>query len=239
MTHAPDTARFTDAPFADVDSVLAAASGPAALAELAGEDAVVAMFRSQLPARRPRRFLARKAGIAAIGTIGVLSLGGAAAAATGSLPDAAQDTARSALTKVGVDIPAGKATAPGQVKKGTGDTSATGKGQADKTAKPAKPATPVEPAKDSSTAGNGKGETISSIAHDPALSGAEKGAAVSAAASDGKSHAGRTQPAGGPPSSVPAGPPASSPSDTAPGKTTSATAGPRGATAPGSSGSRP
>lgn len=235
MTHAPDTARFTDAPFDDVDDVLAAASGPAARAELAGEGAAVAMFRSQLPAARPRRLLARKVGIAAIGTIGVLSLGGAAAAATGSLPDAAQDTARSALTKVGVDIPAGKATAPGQVKKGTGDTSATGKGQANKPAKPAKTA---KPAKDSSTASNGKGETISSIAQDPALSGAEKGAAVSAAASDGKSHAGENQPAG-PPSSVPAGPPTSSPSDTAPGKTTSATAGPRGDTAPGSSGSRP
>lgn len=235
MTHASDTTRFTNAPFADVDDVLEAAAGPAGPAELAGEGAAVAMFRSELPGRRPRRFLARKAGIAAIGTIGVLSLGGAAAA-TGSLPDAAQDTARSALTKVGVEIPAGKATAPGQVKKGTDSTSATGKGQADKPAKPAKPATP---AKGSSTGSNGQGETISSIAKDPALSGAEKGAAVSAAASDGKSQAGQNQPAGGPPSSVPAGPPASSPSDTAPGKTTAATAGPRGATAPGNSGSRP
>ena len=230
MTNIADSTRFTDAPFADVDHVLAAANGPAAPGELAGEGAAVAMFRTELPGRRPRRFLASKAGLAALGTVGVLSLGGAAAAATGTLPDSAQDTARDALNKVGVEVPAGKATAPGQVKAATDSTSATGKGKAKKAAKPAK---------SSGTASTGKGATISSIAHDPTLTGVEKGAAVSAAASDGKSHAGENHPAGGPASSVPAGTPTSSPSDTAPGKTTASTAGPRGATAPGNSGNRP
>jgi hypothetical protein len=231
MTNTADTPRFTDTPFADVDDVLAAAGGTAAPAELAGEGAAIAMFRDQLPGHKPRRLLAGKAGLAALGAVGVLCLGGAAAAATGSLPDTAQDTAREALTKVGVEVPAGKATAPGQVKKATDSKAATGKGKAKQDATTATPT-------GSGPASSGKGATISSIARDPNLTGAEKGAAVSAAASDGKSHAGENT-AGGPPSSVPAGPPASSPSDTAPGKTTASTAGPRGATAPGSSGSRP
>ena len=217
MTNTHDTA-----PFTDVDQVLRAAAAPPSPAELAGEASAVSMFRGAIPAasqpgRPSRRRLASRAGLVAAGAFGLFSVG-SAAAATGALPDTAQDAAHTALTKVGVDVPRGKgtATAPGQVKKTTGT----------KAAKPAK----TKGSDSGSTASNGKGATISSIAHDPSLSGAEKGAAVSNAASEGKSHAGEEH---GPPSSVPGGRPAESPSVTAPGKTTASTAGPRGATPPG------
>ena len=226
MTNAPAPVQFSE-----VADVLDAATAPASPAELAGEAAAVASFRTAgvvVQGSSWTRHLRRRAAVAAVGAFGLASMSGVAAAATGSLPDAAQDAARSALTKVGVDVPRGKglATAPGQLKKAekAEKDAATkdAKVKADKAEKVAKDkaAKPEAPP----AAKQGQGGTISSIAKDPTLTGAEKGAAVSGAASDGKSQAGEEH---GPPSSVPAGPPTSSPSDTAPGKTTSATAGPR------------
>ncbi|HVM02787.1 MAG TPA: hypothetical protein VM263_08970, partial [Acidimicrobiales bacterium] len=126
MTNAHRTTTFTT-----VDDVLAAAAAPASPQELGGEAGAVAAFRAAgpAPARRRRGILAGKTAVAAVGALGLLTAGGAAAA-TGSLPDAAQDAAHEALTKVGVDVPRGKgkglATAPGQVKQDKGP--AEGKG---------------------------------------------------------------------------------------------------------------
>lgn len=233
--------------FPDLADVLAAATAPASPAELAGEDAAVTSFRSvqremagsswtRSPAGGVRRLAGRKAALVAAGAFGLMSLSGAAAAA-GSLPDAAQDVAHEALTKVGIDVPRGKglATAPGQLK--------------DKDKGADKPAKADPPA---GTPTTGKGGTISSIAQDPTLTGAEKGAAVSAEASDGKSRAGQQSgkpaatPGGppasvpaGPPPSLPAGPPASTPAVTAPGKAKAATAGAKAPEATPAQGARP
>jgi len=190
--------------------LLAAAAAPASPAELAGEHEAAMAFTAarQVPlAGRPRRILARRGALAAAAAFGLLGVSGAAAAA-GVLPDAAQDVAHTTLTKVGVDVPQGKgrATAPGQLKKA---------GQ---------PATPKadKPAKSGGEEPQGehpdnKGKTISSIARDPNLHGREKGAAVSDAASGGKSHAGDQNPTS--PQAQPAAPSATSPSATSPGVT--------------------
>lgn len=207
---------------AELVPVLAAAAAPPSAAEVAGERAAVAAFSSATAAPavgRSRRVLASRAAVAAIAVFG-LAGASAAAAATGTLPDAAQDAAQKTLTKVGVEVPKGKgkglATAPGQQKKVSG-TSATDH--------------LPEKAKASSKPDTNKGATISSIAKDPTLTGAEKGAAVSDAASGGKSHAGEEHPTSSS-SSVPPGPPADSPGVTAPGRTTASTAGSKAPTSP-------
>lgn len=242
MTNAPDTVVFQE-----VDEVLAAACAPASPAELAGEAAALAAFRAAGPAPvpqggsrtrwwggHPRRIPASRLAIVAVAAFGLLGVSGAAAA-TGSLPGPAQDTARAVLSTVGVEVPRGngRTTAPGQLKDKDQDTDKAARDKAanDGVPRSDEPKVPAETPAAGGATSNGQGATISSIAQDPALTGADKGAAVSDAASDGKSKAGEErsragQPPTGPPSSLPAGPPALSPSDTAPGRTTSATAGP-------------
>ncbi|MEO5678547.1 MAG: hypothetical protein ABIS47_02655 [Acidimicrobiales bacterium] len=228
MLHHTDMPQ-TDAVPPELAPLLAAATDPAFPAELTGEQAAVAAFsataaRPVTPitgaTRPPRRRLAGKA--AALAAVGAFSLAGAtAAAATGSLPDSAQDVAHETLTKVGVDVPQGHgkglATAPGQLKK---DPAAPAKVRGPK---PPKPAHAEDEPKTEDPASKGQGGTISSIARDPSLTGAEKGAAVSDAASGGKSHAGDEHPA----TPKVGGPPPSSPGLTAPGRATASTASPR------------
>jgi len=227
-TDLPDTdLDGTDAVPSGLASFLAAAAAPPTAAELAGEQAAVTAFAAVAVARtptaiRPNRVLARRGALLAVAAFGLAGVGGAAAAATGSLPDGAQDVARTTLTKVGVDVPGGKglATAPGQLK---ADTASTPPRATPAKAKPSKPAKPAKPSQADGTHPDNKGATISGLAHDDDLTGAEKGAAISNAASAGKSHGGEVNPT----KPETAGPSVSSPGVTAPGRTTASTAGPR------------
>jgi len=183
---------------------------------LAAEVDVMAMFRRAHVApvaggRFPmtRRLRSVKMLIAA----GALTVGAAtAAAAAGTLPGAAQDTAANMLAKIGVNVPG-----PNNHSDHHPDT----RGKAEDHS----PAT-TSPTHDTvmSAALPGKGSDISGLATDSATSGLEKGNAVSTEASNGKSRAGTNSapsslPAGppssiprhGPPSSLPAGPPSSVP----------------------------
>lgn len=113
----------------------------------------------------------KTAAAAAMGT-GLLLTGGVAAAATGSLPGAAQDTARDMLAKVGVSVPGADEQAGGHTdQRGTSDSASGGQGGADH-------------------AQSGKGAQISDLAKGDAT-GVDKGALVSGTASDGHSQAGR------------------------------------------------
>lgn len=162
-----------------VRSVLDALAAPTEPGPLPGEVDAVAAFRAQ---HRTRRFSMshltpfRAAVVSAVGA-GVFLTGGVAAAATGSLPGAAQDVAHDVIAALplGFDVPAGE-NAPEQ---------------ADERRPDATEAEPVD-AEDSETevAENGKGEEISELATDEGTSGLDKGMAVSEEASDGKSRAG-------------------------------------------------
>ena len=110
---------------------------------------------------------------------GVLALTSGLAFA-GQLPGAAQDTAHSMLAKVGISVPGpnthagthpdvrGTSSTPSVADQGTSGTPPTGAGKG----------------------GNGKGKTISALAHTTPATGRDKGAVISTAASGGKSHAG-------------------------------------------------
>jgi len=96
-----------DAPpgYAAVATVLQAAAASPRPAELGGEDAARAAFtaaRCVGPAPR-RRHGAR---VAVLVAVGVLCLGGVAAAATGTLPRSVQSAAHDAFGSVGVSVPA-------------------------------------------------------------------------------------------------------------------------------------
>lgn len=121
-----------------------------------------------------------KAALAAAVTGGVLLTGGVAAAATGALPGAAQDTARDMLAHVGVSVP------------GAAEQSA---GHADQRQQPAGTSSGKDDATDQEHAGdstNGKGATISELAKSTPTGGVEHGATVSTAASGAKSKAGES-----------------------------------------------
>jgi hypothetical protein len=97
--------------YAGVAELLGAAVGPAAPDELAGEDAALAAFRSAMSPtpmrasrstpRRPRVGLRFAAAMVVV----VLSLAGAAGAATGTLPDPAQRVVQKVLGVAGVSGP--------------------------------------------------------------------------------------------------------------------------------------
>lgn len=163
--------------------LLQAAAAPAE-GPVAGEEAALAAFRAH-NARPRHRSAGRRSMIrtlttskvAAVALAGGLSLvGGVAAAATGTLPGAAQDTARDMLGHVGVTVP------------GTDDhagTHADTRGGSTHPAAADPAATPTHPS------GAGKGSTISELATTTDATGVDKGALISGTASGGKSHAGR------------------------------------------------
>lgn len=167
-----------------VAALLAAADAPTGHGPMPGEPAALAAFRAANPTTSPRpsrrsRMLSpptpfKTAAAAALGA-GVLVTGSVAAAATGSLPGAAQDTASNMLAHVGVTVPgadehsAGHADEPGstsQTTDGAGDASGSEAGDA------------------------GKGDEVSKMATTTDLTGVDKGAAISTLASGGKSQAG-------------------------------------------------
>jgi hypothetical protein len=155
--------------------LLAAAAAPAER-PVPGEGPVLAAYRDAMalaPASPRSRMQSRTTvKLAAASAIGALSLlgGGYAVAATGSLPGAAQQTAKDALANVGVTVP-GPADAAAEetaTREGgaTAGTAATG------------------------TESSAKGDAVSDLATTTDLEGADKGAAASGPASDGRSKAG-------------------------------------------------
>jgi hypothetical protein len=113
--------------------------------------------------------------IAAASALSALSLvgGGYAVAATGSLPGTAQQTAKDALAQVGVTVP-GPADQAAEV------TAARG-GQ---------PAPTATASAAPTTEASAHGQAVSELATTTELEGVDKGAAISALASDGRSKAG-------------------------------------------------
>jgi hypothetical protein len=186
---APDAA-----PHKRVASLLEAAAAPTEPGPVPGEVEALAAFRaSQDPSRRPSMLSSRstvKAAVAAALGTGVLLTGGVAAAATGTLPGAAQDTASEMLAKVGVEVPgpnehsAGHADQRGPVEDAAGDDTE----ETETTTEDTTDTEGTEP--EDAEKNNGKGEAVSEVAKSDKYTGAEKGAAVSELASGGKSKAG-------------------------------------------------
>jgi hypothetical protein len=162
--------------------LLAAAAAPTEPGPQPGEDAALAAFRAAVPAptRRIRMLPSLKATAIAATATGALMVGGVAAAATGTLPGAASDTARAALARVGVTVagPADASTTHSATH-GSADASA---GTTDSTA-----ATVPSPAATASA----HGKAVSELATTTTLTGRDKGAAISTLASGGKSQAGQ------------------------------------------------
>jgi hypothetical protein len=121
------------------------------------------------------------AAVAATAT-GTRLTGGVAVAATGALPGAAQDTARTMLGTVGVTVP-GPSEAAGSHPASRGKSAASATAAAT-TVPTAAPATTVP----------SKGEAVSQLATTTDLTGRAKGAAISALASEGRSKAGLPHP---------------------------------------------
>ena len=94
-----------DAPpgYAPVAAVLVAAAAPGRPEELAGGPPTLAGSDRSHPPGRPR---ARSLRLVALVGVALVALGGAAAAATGSLPRGAQSIAHDAFGMVGVSVPA-------------------------------------------------------------------------------------------------------------------------------------
>ncbi len=136
--------------------------------------------------------------LAAFGALaGALTLVGGLAAA-GALPGVASDHATDATTSTGVTTPAPNVDAGDHPDGPEGlhasdspaPTTEVDDTEAPDTEAPDTETPDTEAPEPEEDLANGKGATISSIAHDPSLTGREKGAAVSDAASEGKSHAG-------------------------------------------------
>ena len=170
------------APDPRVAAVLAAAAAPTEPGSQPGEAAALAAFRAEAPTpnRRTRMFPSLKAAAVAATATGALLTGGVAMAATGALPGAAQDTARTMLGTVGVTVP-GPADAAGTHPATRGRSAASAAATTVPTAAPA-------------TTAAAKGEAVSQLATTTDATGRDKGAAISALASEGRSKAGLPHP---------------------------------------------
>lgn len=132
---------------------------------IAAAAAIVRSSQTQL-SERPRRSIVRRMKLASALVTAAL-VGATGLAFAGSLPGAAQDIASEMLAKAGINVPGPNGNA--------GDHPAT-RGNSEGTT--------------SEVSTSGKGSEISDLATSTELSGVEKGAAISTAASDGKSQAG-------------------------------------------------
>lgn len=136
-------------------ALLRSASAPAEAGAQPGESAALAAFSATVPVRKMRRTPVRwltetRTRLAIATSAGVLVLGGGvAAAATGSLPGAAQGTAHDVLGAIGVHVPKGDSGSSGSHGNGTSGT-APGQTGAHPSPRPSgstgKPAHPVHPA---------------------------------------------------------------------------------------------
>jgi hypothetical protein len=179
-----------------VAQILAAAGAPSEAAHQPGEDAAIAAFRSAFSVSKtgkPRIFSTRMShrGAAAV-LAGGLALSVSAAAAAGVLPGPVQQTAKAVLAKVGLTVPG-----PKKHTTGPGTTTPV-------------PVTSAEPTAGAPGAGSsGQGSDVSGLAHSTTATGVDKGAAVSSAASNGRSHPGRHGNAGTTPTPHASQPPTS------------------------------
>lgn len=171
-----------------VAALLSAASAPSEPGKLPGEEEALAAFRADrgAPAHLAQRRSLRAAAAAAVGAALILT-GGVAAAVTGSLPGAAQDTARVWFDQVGVDVPGSglpvAATTDERGEDGDGEGGDAGGGD--------RAAMDVERPEQAQ-----HGATVSETARETEATGADKGAVVSEEASQGRSRAGDEHPAG-------------------------------------------
>jgi hypothetical protein len=176
-------------------ALLAAAAAPAER-PLPGEAEALAAYRREtasptgpLRRRMQSRTTAKLTAVTALSAVSILG-GGLAAASTGALPGAAQQTARDALARVGVTVPgpSDQAAEASATRGKSADAKAAA--AAKKAEKAEKKAVSATPEATSTTPPNAHGKAVSELARTTTLSGAEKGAAVSALASGGKSRAG-------------------------------------------------
>jgi len=194
--------RYVDDPAQDarVAALLAAAAAPVEPGPLPGEDVALAAFgavhRDSGRHHMRSSLVSFKAGLAAAVGAGVLLTGGAAAAATGSLPDAAQSTAQSVLGNLGISVPGPNsqhanehATPPHGASGSHVPTTTT-----DETGSPSQATSDQEQADDQSTDptdGQTKGSKISQLATSTTSTGVDKGKLISSTASGDKSQAGQ------------------------------------------------
>jgi hypothetical protein len=173
----------TPAPDQRVAALLSAAAAPTEHGPVPGEEPAMAAFRAAhqtASSRRSRMFRHPRplkiAAAAAMGT-GVLLAGGLAPVASGSLPGAAQETAREMLSKFGVTV-------PGPDEHSSGHADERGKSAE------AKEAGGSEGSAEEGADNQGKGDEVSELARNTDATGADKGAEISEYASEGRSHAG-------------------------------------------------
>lgn len=197
-----------------VAALLAAAAAPTETGPVPGEEEALAAFRAsqQTTGRSLLRspITPAKTALAAALGAGVLLTGGVAAAATGSLPGAAQDKASEMLTKVGVTVPGadenaagnpdqrGKSADDAEETESTDETTETTDDSTTEGTEDAVDAPAVEDDGSEDVESNGKGEAVRELAKSEETSGVEKGAAVSGYASGGKSKAGENHQQGKP-----------------------------------------
>lgn len=184
-----------------VRALLAAAGAPTEPGPVPGEQEALAAFRSaQSRTRRismPSSLTPVRAAVAAGLGAGLLLAGGVGAAAAGVLPGAAQDTARTWLDTVGVQVPGPDEHAAGHADQ-RGRSAEAGPADAETEAPAESTDTSDVDEVDDTTDGTDKelpaasehGQTVSGTARETEAEGADKGAEVSDVASEGRSRAG-------------------------------------------------
>jgi hypothetical protein len=191
-----------------VQALLDAAAAPTESGPLPGEQEALAAFRE---ANSRRRFSMRplspvRAAVAAGLGAGVLLAAGVGGAAAGVLPGAAQDTAKTWLDTVGVEVPGPNAKSAGHVDE-RGKSAEAGVPDEDVATETDATETEAEADEPADTTGESTekelpeasehGQTVSETARTTDAEGADKGAEISGLASEGKSTEGRAH-AGGP-----------------------------------------
>lgn len=185
---------------ARVRALLAAAAAPTEPGPLPGELGAVAAFRDarSTPSRRfsmSSSLTPVRAAVAAGLGAGVLLAAGVGGAAAGVLPGAAQDTARTWLETVGVEVPGADAHSAGHA-----DQRGSSADEADETTEESTETdletTETESTETESTEtelpeASEHGQTVSGTARETEAEGADKGAEVAATASEGRSTAGK------------------------------------------------
>lgn len=194
-----------------VRALLAAAAAPTEPGPVPGEQEALAAFRDAHSRRRfsmPSSLTPVRAAVAAGLGAGVLLAAGVGAAAAGALPGAAQDTARTWLDTVGVEVPGPDAHSAGHADQrgrsadaGAAGEDAAGTTEAETEAETVEPAGAQDVAEESTDKelpeASEHGQTVSETARSTDAEGAAKGAEISGLASEGRSTEGRAH-AGGP-----------------------------------------
>lgn len=190
---------------ARVRALLAAAAAPTEPGPLPGEPGAVAAFRDarSTPSRRfsmSSSLTPVRAAVAAGLGAGVLLAASVGAAAAGVLPGAAQDTARSWLDTVGVEVPGADARSAGHADQRGASADGDAGESTERSTETDLEATETEAteAGDGETGSTGAeppeasehGRTVSGTARETEAEGADKGAEVAATASEGRSRAG-------------------------------------------------